>query len=116
MKLNNAMLLFAMAIGIIFGFICRIVAPEEGGREWISLIVTAITVCGAMIAAIATDYENKGRGISMKVLGWVMALLLVASNYIFSCFTYNIDAYIAINSFILVLGWLAIYGMGRLKS
>ena len=52
----------------------------------------------------------------MKVLGWVMALLLVASNFIFSCFTYNIDAYIAINSLILVLGWLAIYGMGRLKS
>ena len=115
MKLNNAMLLFAIAIGIIVGFICRIAAPEEGGREWISLIVTAITVGGAMIAAIAVDYENKGRGISMKVLGWVMALLLVASNFIFSCFTYNIDAYIAVNLLILVLGWLAVYGMTRLK-
>lgn len=115
MKLNNTMLLFAVAIGIIVGFICRIAAPEEGGREWISLIVTAITVGGAMIAAIVVDYENKGRGISMKVLGWVMALLLMASNFIFSCFTYNIDAYIAINLLILILGWLAIYGIRRLK-
>jgi hypothetical protein len=115
MKLNNVMLLFAMAIGILFGFICRIVASEEGSREWISLIVTAITVSSAMIAAIAMDYENKGRGISMKVLGWVMALLLVVSNFLFSCFTYNIDAYIAINLLILVIGWLAIFGLVKLK-
>lgn len=116
MKLNKTYMLFAVAIAIIVGFICRIVAPSEGGRGWISLLVTAITVGSALIAAIAVDYEHKGRGVSIKVLGWLLTLILMISNFAFSCFTYNIDAYIAINLLIAIVGWLAVYGLTRLKN
>lgn len=116
MKTDSIKMGFAVAIAILFGFICKIIAPEEGSRDWISLIVTAITTGGALIPTIAVTYENVRRGVSVRVLAGLTTLLLMASNLLFSCFTYNIDAYIAINLMIMVVGLFGVYGLNKINN
>lgn len=111
MKINTVKFLFAIALGLLVGFICEIIATEIDGRNLISLAVASISVMSGFIPAFGLNYSNAKRGVSIKVLSWILSVVLIASNIIFSCFEYKVDIYVAINLLIAVLGWIAIYGL-----
>lgn len=116
MKINTVKFLFAIALGLILGFVCEIIAPEVESRNWISFAVASVSICAVFIPAFGLTYDNAKRGVSIKVLAWIVSIALIASNIIFSCFEYKVDIYIAINLLIAVLGWIAIYGVFSAKS
>lgn len=114
METDKVKLLFAVGIALVIGFICEILAPEEGGRNWVSLVVTALTLFVALALSIAVKYDNKHRGVSIKVLAWFFTLALVLCNVIFSCFTYKIDVYIAVTLLLMLVDGLALYALIKL--
>lgn len=116
MKINTVKFLFAIALGLILGFVCEIIAPEIEGRNWISFAIASVSICAVFIPAFGLTYTNVKRGVSIKVLSWILSVVLIVSNIIFSCFEYKIDVYIAINLLLAVLGWIAIYGLFSAKS
>ena len=111
MKINTVKFIFAIAIAILLGFICEIIAPEVDGKNWISFAVGTVTIAAGLIPAIGLIYQNAMRAVSIKVFAWIMSIALIASNIIFACFDYKADLYIAINLLIAVLGWVIIYAL-----
>ena len=116
MKVNKIKILFAIAISVLLGFLCEIIAPEADSRNWVALIVAAITIFSGLAAAIGFDYSNTNRGVSIKVFAWVFTTALVLTNFLFCFSSFKIDVYIVVNLLIAVLGWLAIYGMVKLPE
>lgn len=116
MKVNKIKILFAIAISVLLGFLCEIIAPEADSRNWVALVVAAITIFSGLAAAIGFDYSNTNRGVSIKVFAWVFTTALVLTNFLFCLSSFKIDVYIVVNLLIAVLGWLAIYGMVKLPE
>lgn len=116
MKTDKIKLLFVVGIALIIGFICEILALEEGGRNWVSLAVTTLTLFVALALSIAVKYDNKRRGVSIKVLAWFFTLALVLCNVIFSCFTYKIEVYIAVTLLLTLVDGLVVYTLVKLKN
>ena len=116
MKINTVKFIFAIAIAILLGFICEIIAPETDGKNWISFAVGAVTIAAGLIPAVGLAYQNAKRAVSIKVFAWILSIVLIASNVIFACCEYKIDVYIAINLLVAVAGWVIIYGLFSAKS
>ena len=116
MKINKIKILFAIAISVLLGFLCEIIAPEADSRNWVALIVAAITIFSGLAAAIGFDYSNTNRGVSIKVFAWVFTIVIALSNFLFCLSSFKIDVYIVVNLLIAVLGWLVIYGIVKLPE
>lgn len=116
MKINRVKLLLAICLAAVLGFVCEIIAPEVGGRNWISFAVSFISIASGLIPSMGLVYTNERRGVSIRVLAWIITSVLVISNVIFSSFEYKIDIYIAINLLIAVIGWVSIYGVLSAKE
>lgn len=116
MKIKTVLFILAIAISVLLGFICEIIAPDTGNRNWISFSVAFVTIAAALIPAIGLYYQNAKRGVSIKSFSWLLSLILIASNIIFSCFEYKVNLYIAISLLITVIGWIIIYGLQSAKS
>lgn len=113
MKIDRVKLLFSIAISLLLGFLCQIIAPETDNRNWISFGIASISIFCGLLAAICIVYDNERRGVSIKTLSWLLTICLILSNGIFSAFEYNIKLYIAINLFVAVFGWLIIYSLTK---
>jgi hypothetical protein len=116
MKINTVKFILAMAISILLGFICEILAPETDGKNWISFGIAFATIAAAVIPAMGLNYKNDRRAVSIKTFSWLLSIVLMISNIVFSCFDYQIDVYIAINCLIAVIGWVIIYGLFSAKT
>lgn len=116
MKINTVKLLFAIIIAILLGFVCEISAPAEDGRNWISLAVTSITVMSGLIPAMGISFSNVRRGVSIKIVSWLMSIALILMNVIFSFFEYRIDLYIASALLLSVVGCALIYALFSARS
>lgn len=115
MKLNTVKFFLAIALALIFGFLCEIIAPEVDGRNWISLAVASVSVFAGLLPAMGLTYSDEKRGVSIKLIAYLLSIVLVASNIIFSCFEYKIEAYIVVTILLSLVGWTAIYGTYSLK-
>ena len=105
-----------MALSILLGFICEILAPETDGKNWVSFGIAFVTIASALIPALGLSYVNVKRAVSIKTFSWILSVVLMASNVVFSCFEYQIDIYIAVNVLIAVVGWVIIYGLLSAKA
>lgn len=111
MKIEKTKFIIALAIALLLGFICEIIAPEAGSRNWISLAFGSISIASVIIPAMGLAYANANRGVNIKVFAWIMTFILTAANIIFSCLEYKVDIYIAIVLLLAVISWGIIYGM-----
>lgn len=116
MKINTVKLILSLAIALLVGFLCEIIAPQSDGRNWISFGVAAVTVFSALLPAMALSYDNAKRGVSIKVFAWLMTLALVIANVVFSFKEYRIDVYLAVCLLLSVVGWAVVYGLFSAKS
>lgn len=116
MKLDGIKFVIALALSLLLGFVCEVIAPEIGNRNWISLSIGFISIASMVIPAMGLKYDNAKRGVSIKVFSWIMAIVVIATNIIFSCFEYKVDIYIVIALLLAVIGWGIIYGLFSAKA
>ncbi len=116
MKINTIQFIFAIAIALLLGFICEIIAPGTDNRNWISFGIAFASIASGLVPAVGLSYQNAKRGVSIKVFSWILSVALIATNIIFACFEYKIDIYIAITLLIAIIGWVVIYGLFSAKS
>lgn len=116
MKTDTVKLIIALALALALGFICEIIAPKTGGRNWISLAVGTVSIFAALLPAMGLQFENAKRGVSIKVFAWIMALALIIANIAFSCFEYKIDIYIAVCLLLSIVCWAVVYSLFRAKT
>ena len=116
MKLNGVKTIIAVALALLLGFICEIIAPTTDYRNWISLGVAFVTISAMLIPAIGIKFENPRRGANIKVLSWVFAIGILVANIVFACFEYRIDVYIVVVALIAVIGWGLIYALFSAKE
>ena len=115
MKVDGIKFVIALALSLLLGFVCEVIAPEIGNRNWISLAIGFISIASMVIPAMGLKYNNAERGVSIKVCSWIMAIVVIATNIIFSCFEYKIDIYIVITLLLVVIGWGILYGLYAAK-
>lgn len=111
MSIDRVKLIIAVAIALLTGFICEIIAPTAGGRNWISLVIGAVSISAVLVPAMGLKYTNERRGLSIKVFAWMMSLILALVNIVISCFEYKVDIYIAVTILLSIIGWGVIYSM-----
>ena len=116
MKVDGIKFVIALALSLLLGFVCEVIAPEIGNRNWISLAIGFISIAGMVIPAMGLKYDNAKRGVSIKVFSWIMAIVVIATNIIFSCFEYKVDIYIVVALLLAVIGWGIIYGLFSARS
>ena len=116
MKIDGIKFILALAIAILLGFVCEIIAPEIGGRNWTSFAVGFLSIACMIVPAMGLKYENAGRGVSIKVFAWIMVVVVTIVNVAFACFEYKEDIYIVITLLVAVIGWGIIYGLFSAKT
>ena len=116
MKIDGIKFILALAIAILLGFVCEIIAPEAESRNWISLAIGFFSIASVIIPAMGLEYVNVNRGVNIKVFSWIMVLAIAAANIIFSCFEYKVDIYIVVVLLLAVIAWGVIYGMYSAKG
>lgn len=115
MKLNTIKFIIALAIALLLGLVCEIIAPETDGRNLISFAIGFISIASALVPAMGIQYNNARRGVSIKVFAWLMVVVIALTNIVFSCFEYKTDLYIAIALLLSVISWGIIYGLFSAK-
>ena len=113
MKIETIKMILSIAIALLLGFVCEIIAPEIEARNWISLGVGFVSIFAMLLPAMGIQYAEVRRGVSIKVFAWIMFLILVAANIVFACYEYKIDIYIAVTLLLAVIAWGIIYGLYR---
>lgn len=116
MKIDGIKFILAIAIAVLLGFVCEIIAPETESRNWISLAIGLVSIASIIIPAMGLKYANANRGVNIMVFSWIMVVAIAAANIIFSCFEYKVDIYIVVVLLLAVIAWGIIYGMYRAKS
>lgn len=112
MKISIVKILFAVAIGALLGYLCKIIANDT--NEWCSLGVGAVTIIGGLVAALAS-YPNVSvqRSANTKIFAWLMTVLIVGANIIFAFTDYRQETYIVILALMLVIDLLLVYLMAH---
>lgn len=115
MKINIIKILFAIAIGALLGYICKIIAIDD--NQWYSFAVASITIIASLIAAFASYPNVSGpRSANTKLTAWIMTILIVIVNVIFAFTTYNYDTYIVTLALLLVAELFIVYILTRKKE
>ena len=116
MKIDGVKLALALALAALLGFVCEIIAPETDGRNWISLGIGFASIASVILPAMGIRYVDNKRGVSVKVFGWIMVIVIALANIIFACFEYKTDIYIAVVLLLAVIAWGIIYSIYRAKA
>ncbi len=115
MKIDGVKMALALAIAVLLGFVCEIIAPETESRNWISMGVGFVSIASVILPAMGIRYTNGKRGVSIKVFSWIMTSVIALANIIFACFEYKKDIYIAVALLLAVIAWGIIYSIYRAK-
>lgn len=116
MKINTVKFLFAIAIALLLGFVCEIMASTADSRNWVSFAVASVTIMSGLIPAMGVTFTNEKRGVSIKVTSWIITMTLTLFNVIFSLFEYRIDIYIAFALLLSIVGCAVTYSLYSAKS
>ena len=116
MKIDKVKFIIAIAIALLLGFVCEILAPQSDGRNWISLAVGFLSIGALIVPAMSIKYPNPRRGVSIKTFAWIVVFIVTATNIIFSCFEYKIDVYAVIVLLLTLIGWGVLYALFSAKS
>ena len=111
MKIETVKLILSIAIALLLGFVCEIIASETDGRNWISFGVGAVTTFSVLMPAMGVKFSNMKRGVSIKVFAWIMVIVLIVANTTFSSFEYRIDIYCTVCFLLATISWAIIYAL-----
>ena len=103
MKFNIFKTIIAFSISLLLGLLCYVIAKDVDYRNVISLSVATLTIFACFTSAFAIDYNCGNRNVNIKVTAWILSIIVVITNFIFACFTYNIVVYIAFISLLALM-------------
>ncbi len=110
MKISLVKTLFAIAIGAILGYICKIISIDS--LQWYSLAIGGISMIGSMILAFASyPKANNQREANTKLVAIIMMVVMVLANIIFAFTNYKTDVYIVVIALLLVIDGFIVYRM-----
>lgn len=116
MKIEPVKTVFALGLALIAGYLCEILAPETGNRNWISFVVATVSMLCLLVPALGISYADVRRGANAKVAAWVVAIALLIANIAFSRYEYKVDVYIIVCLVLMVIGVLTVYSLIRAKG
>lgn len=116
MKIDGIKFILALAIALLLGFVCEIIAPETENRNWISLAIGFVSIASVIIPAMGLKYANVNRGVNIKVFSWIMVVAISVTNIIISSFEYRVDIYVVVVLLLAVIAWGVVYGMYSAKA
>ena len=58
MKIDGIKIILALAIAVLLGFVCEIIAPETESRNWISLAIGFLSIASVIIPASVSEIGN----------------------------------------------------------
>ena len=67
---------WTQALALLIGFVCEVIASEEGGRNWIALCVASASIASGLVPAFGLTFENARRGVSIKITAWLLSIAL----------------------------------------
>ena len=115
MKINIIKAFFAIAIGALVGYICKITAIDE--NQWYSFAVASVTIILSLLAAFASYPNVSGpRQANSKVTAWIMATAIVVINIIFALCNYKQETYIVVIALLLIIDLFILYILARKKE
>lgn len=110
MKIKFVKILFGIAIGALIGYICKMIANDA--HQWYSFAVASISIIGALILALSSYSKVDGpRETNVKLVAWIMALVMIATNVAFAFTNYKTDVYIVILALLFVIDSFIVYRM-----
>jgi len=110
MKLDTIKTIISAVVSLLLGLLCFTFATEDGYRNWISFVVSFVTIVAIMIPAIAIEYKGI-RAINIKTLGWMFTFISIIVNLVFAFFAYKPTIYIVISVLVSVIGIALVYAM-----
>lgn len=111
MKINIVKSLIALGLSLLLGLLCFAIAGDAESRNWVSLSVTTVTSALCLCAAFGCDYNCGARNANMKVLSWLGSIIVIITNFIFSCCEYNILIYLTITLLLTLILIASVYGL-----
>ena len=116
MKLNFVTLLIALLIALLGGYTFYVVNNAETDIPLANAIggglAMFITLTGAVSFSIK---DSKGPTLYIRILSAIFFVAMLIQQVIFCLVTFNIQPYIIITGFLLLLYTLIAYGISRLK-
>lgn len=110
MKIKFIKVLFGIAIGALIGYICKIIATDS--LQWYSFAVASISIIGAFVLSLSSYPKVDGpRETNVKLIAWIMALVMIATNVAFAFTNYKTDVYIVILALLFVIDGFIVYRM-----
>lgn len=109
MKINIIKTLIVVGLSLLLGLICYEIAKETDNRNIISAVTTFITVFMCLGAAFACDYNRGNRNANIKVTAWIFSVIVLVTNIIFACFSYNIIVYVAVVGLLSLINVAIVY-------
>lgn len=107
MKLNNIPSLLALAISLLFGYGFYAVAGDDPNAA-LAFMGGSICLFVILFVSMGLSYEDGRKGVSLQVLGFSSAIVMLISQFAFALFGIRTNAYIIVNGIILLL-FLSIY-------
>ena len=117
MKINWFKAVLACVASLLIGLLCFAIAKETDGRNWISFVMTAMSLCAALVSAIAIESEDTDKILTnMKVTAWLFNMAMIVINLAFSFFEYNIILYIVVIGLLLLACVGCVYAIFNRKK
>ena len=116
MKINWFKAVLACVASLLLGLLCFAIAKETDGRNWISFVMTALSLCAGLTSAIAIESDTDKILTNMKVTAWLFTILMLVVNLVFSFFTYNIILYIVLIGLLLLACVGCVYAIFNRKQ
>lgn len=116
MKIDKIKFALSIILCLLLGFVCQILAPTTGARNWISFFVTSITLMVLLVPALGLRYDNARKGVLIKVASWIFCIVAFITSICFACTDYKIDIYVAVSLLLAVIGWVIIYSLFSRKE
>lgn len=97
MKVDITKTLLSVAICVLLGYMCYLIAPHASNQHIISWIVCSISMVLALVPAMGLQFPgNENRAFSAKVFLWVASAVLLITNVVFAFFEYNVGTLILV--------------------
>ena len=114
MKLDIVKSLIAVAISALLAYACYEICDCER-LQWVIAVGSFVSIGIPMMLALGVSSQQERSSVMLKTLSWVLLLIEIVSNGVFSFFDFSIPVYIIVNGLILLIFALTYNSIYRTK-
>ena len=114
MKLDIVKSLIAVAISALLAYACYEICDYER-LQWVIAVGSFVSIGIPMMLALGVSSQQERSSVMLKTLSWVLLLIEIVSNGVFSFFDFSIPVYVIVNGLILLIFALTYNSIYRTK-